>query len=601
MPLPVAASPKPAPKPSRIVALACASVIAAYDRRWLAQPVAALLEPDDVAAETLSRLKGRLLGPLEALVAGLHRRGRRSAPSQTSSLRAELEATRAKLELAASVIGERGVQGRALQERLVAAQARLAAEHGTSLRDFCRGLGIPERTFRAWRSRKPAAPPAPPAQPPPRPERPPRNEGRFALELCPPDLQAMADTTHVRAFGVDLQLIGAQDPGRRHRELLSAFEVAEQDNAAVVKRVLTEALGALPGAQAIVDQGTPYIARATVDACEKLDVELEPQVEACPTDKAPLERAWRTIKQALAPLLTLTDDIAAAVPALRSPTFARAALALLVSVYLRVYAAGRVRLRHPLEHAGDPAALADAVARARDNARAESRSRKLFLQNLHATYNLSEYISVDHFVRAHRHHHLEDLVAAERILRDRACRCHARRCDRYFAGILSNVAEQGRRRRARDRVAREEQRRREQQAASFEQQDRFLTEHPDVRLAQALDALTAQWDERTGRLGFGGAGWARGAMVRALHELRDRAPLVWSYDVDAVVRGWRATTACSSGAQIAICDLLERERAKLLHTSAASPPAASSATIRPSGPTKTRKNTRPPPSPGLTI
>lgn len=52
MPLPVAASPKPASKPSRIVALACASVVAAYDRRWLAQPVAALLEPDDVAAET---------------------------------------------------------------------------------------------------------------------------------------------------------------------------------------------------------------------------------------------------------------------------------------------------------------------------------------------------------------------------------------------------------------------------------------------------------------------------------------------------------------------------------------------------------------------
>jgi hypothetical protein len=90
-------------------------------------------------------------------------------------------------------------------------------------------------------------------------------------------------------------------------------------------------------------------------------------------------------------------------------------------------------------------------------------------------------------------------------------------------------------------------------------------------------------------------------MVRALRELRDRAPLAWSYDVDAVVRAWRATTACSTGAQIAICDLLERERAKLLHTPAASPPAASSATIRPAGPTKTSKNARPPPSPGLTI
>lgn len=600
MPLPLAASPKPAPKPSRIVALACASVVVAYDRRWLAQPVAALLEPDDVAAETLSRLKGRLLGPLETLVARLHRRGRPLSSPQTASLQAELAATRAKLELAASIIGERGVRDRVLQERLVAGQARVEDEHGVSLRDFCRSLGVPERTFRAWRTRKPASPPEPPTPRPPPPRRPPRNEGRFALELCPPDLQAMADTTHVRAFGVDLQLVGAQDPGRRHRELLSAFEVTDQDNADVVTRVLTEALGALPGAQAIVDQGTPYIARATAAACDKLEVDLEPQVEGRPTDKAPLERAWRTLKQALAPLLALTDHIAAAVPALRNPTLARAAMSLLLSVYLRVYTAGRAGLRHPLEH-GDPTALADAVARARDNARAELRSRKLFLQKLHAAYNLAQDVSLDDFVRAHRGHHLEDLVTAERTLRDRACRCNVRRCDRYFAGILHNLAERGRARRARERAARDDQRRRDQQAALHEQQDHFLAEHPDVRLAQALDAMTAQWDEQTGRLAFGGAGWARGTMTRALRELRDRGPLVWSYDLDAVIRAWRATTACSPGAQTAICDILERERAKLLHSPAPSPAPTIPATISPAGPTKTSKNARPPPSPGLTI
>lgn len=598
MPLPLAASPKLAPKPSRIVALACAAVVGAYDRRWLAQPVVTLLGPGDVAAETLSRIKRRLLGPLEALVTQLHRRGRRAAASPTSSLRAELAATRAKLELAASVIGERGVRDRGLQERLVAAHVRLETEHGTSLRDFCRSLGISERTFRAWRTRKPAA--APTAPPPPAEPAPPRNDGRFALELCPPDLQAMADTTHVRAFGVDLQLVGAQDPGRRYRELLSAFEVTEQDDAEVVTRVLTEALGALPGTQAIVDQGTPYIARATRAACDALDVDLEPQVEACPTDKAPLERAWRTIKQALAPLLALTDQIAAAVPALRSPALARAALTMLVSVYLRVYTGGRSRLAHPLEH-GDPAALADVVERARQAACAERRSRKIFLLKLHAAYNLGADISVDDFVRAHRDHHIDDLIAAERALRDRACRCNVKRCDRYFAGILRNVAEHGRRRRARERAAREEQRQRDRQAECFEHQERFLAEHPDIRLAQALDALTIQWDERTGRLAFGGAGWARGSMARALRELRDRAPLVWSYDVDAVVSSWRATGACSSGTQTAICDVLERERAKLRHTPAASPQPAAPAIITGAGPTKTSKNARPPPSLALTI
>jgi transposase InsO family protein len=598
--VPLLASPSPAPKPSRLTALVCAAVVAAHDRRWLAQPVAALRAAEDPAPETLSRLKARALGSLEELVARLHRRGRPRAPSETSSLRAQLAAMRAKLDLAASVIAEDGVRSRALQDRLVAAHARLESEHATSLRDFCTSLGIPERTFRSWRNRAPAAPPAPPAPVPPPAPKPPRNEGRFALELCPPDLQAMADTTYIRAFGIDLQIVGAQDPGRRHKELLSAFAVTEQENADVVTGVLTQALGALPGAQAITDQGTPYIARATQQACEAIDIEPAPQTEASPTDKAPLERAWGTVKQALAPLLALTDRAAASVPALRSPALARAALSLLLAVFLRVYAGGRRHLAHPLE-GHDPAALADVVARAREAARAENHSRKIFLQKLHADYNLAQDISVDDFVRAHRRHHLEDIIAAERALRDRACRCNVRRCDRYFAGILRNVAEQGRLRRARLLAQREEQRRHDLQTARFEQQDRFLAEHPELRLHQALDAMTVQWDERTGRLEHGGRGWARGALVRALRELRDRAPLVWSYDVDAAVRAWRTTTACPHGAQIAISALLEAERAKLLHTQSPFPPPPVPATVSPQARQKNTENARPPPSPGLTI
>jgi len=113
--------------------------------------------------------------------------------------------------------------------------------------------------------------------------------------------------------------------------------------------------------------------------------------------------------------------------------------------------------------------------------------------------------------------------------------------------------------------------------------------------------MTVQWNEHTGRLEYRGRGWGRGTLVRALHELRDRAPLVWAYDVDAAARAWRATTACPHGAQIAISALLETERAKLLHSSPPFPPASAPATISTQARGKNTENARPPPSSGLTI
>ena len=54
-------SPRIASKPSRLVALVCASIVGAYKRDWLSHPVADLLHEDDPVPETLSRLKARLL------------------------------------------------------------------------------------------------------------------------------------------------------------------------------------------------------------------------------------------------------------------------------------------------------------------------------------------------------------------------------------------------------------------------------------------------------------------------------------------------------------------------------------------------------------
>jgi hypothetical protein len=582
------------PAPTRLCALVCAAVVAAYDRTWLAQPVTALRQGDDPKPETLSRLKARVLPDVEVLVERAHRRGRRkTGDRELAQLRARIACLEALLAVAASIVGQRGVRDPRLQQRLVAAAERCKEQYGLAITDFCAHLGIPERTFRFWRTRTPQpVPPLPPPPAPPAPPPKPRNEGRFALELCPPDLQAMADTTHVRAFGVDLRVCAAQDPGRRFQELLAAFSAQTEENTDVIVDVLEQALAELPGAQVIVDQGTPYLAAKTRQACDAMEIDHQPQKEGAPTEKSPIERAFETVKTTLRPIFDLTNRIADAIPLLRRPELARAATTLLFACYLRVYSGGRRHLVHPLA-AHDPAALHDVVPKAREQARAENRSRKLFLQQLWADYNFEPFVSRDAFVRQHRIHALEDLHAADRILQERACRCGVRRCDWYFGGILRRVAAEGRARRAAELARREAERARRRVEAAREADEQHFEAHPDQRLARALECLRIQhqifWMD--------GDGWARAELRIALRDLYRRGPLVWQYDVDAMWQTWCATYAGSQSTLDAISGLLAHEREAV---AAAPPPIMPSADCGTLGLQARRENQRPPPSSGLT-
>jgi len=589
---PLRPSPKIAPKPSRLVALVCASVVAAHKRSWLSQPVTELRETDDPVPETISRIKARLLPELERLVERAHRRGRRSSletnAAELAALRAELACNKAQLELAASIISTRGIRHSGLQQRIVVAAEELRRRHRLPFALFCSTLGIPQRTFRSWRARR-SRPPSPPAVAAPAPSaRPSRNEGRFALELCPPDLQALADTTAISAFGLDLRLVATQDPGRRHQDLLSAFAAQTEENADVVVEVITKALAELPGAQLLVDQGTPYLAATTRAACETLEIEHEPQKEGAPTEKATLERAFGTIKRLLAPLLELSHRIAAALPSLRRPDLAKAAVTLLLVTFLRVWRAASRDRPLPALVESDPAALRDIVQQARDQARADNRSRKLFLQQVHADYHFEQYVSREAFVRAHRRHALEDIKAAERVLRGRACRCGVRRCDLYFAGILRRVAEEGRARRAAEIAARAEQRRRQREQEAHRAIDAHLAAHPDQHLVLALDALVEQhqtfWAD--------GHGVPRAQLRVALRDIQRRAPLVWHYDVDALWRTWKDTSGAPQGSLGAIYQILEHERVALTPINQRFTEGQLSATLRPRA---RRKTERPPP------
>jgi DNA-binding transcriptional regulator YiaG len=548
-----------AKKPSPLCAIVCLSVVAAHDRRWISAPVSTRMPPG-ISPERLSRIKAAILPAFEAEISRATRRGRPPSRTEHDDNAAALAASEALLEVAAATIREVHVHGRANQDRLVEAASRLRKEHGISQKRFVSKLGVPERTFRSWAERARSSPPGSQAGSAPETgaqqgapagpgeaetptaesteKKPPsRNVGRFSLEVSPPGLQAMADTTDIQAFGVKLKLVGAQDTGNRHRKLLESFRVSEAECSQLVLDVVTRAFSDLGGTQLIVDQGTPYMAEATKAALEALEVDHCPQKEGAPTDKAPLERAWRTIKDALEPILGLTDRLAEAIPALRDTTFARAVTQLLVGTFLRVYAAARAPLPHPLD-ARDPLELVEVVQEAKERARAEGRSKKLLLQSIHARYAM--HGSPVRFVRAHRGCALEDIQEAERRLRDRACRCRTRACDRYFAGILSRVSEEGRRRRAAERHRRREYRRRMADDRLRRAREQSLQADPESRLHEGLSLIAAQW--RDGRLLFGGKGPGLAAVRKAVGEFIERGPLLWQDEVRAAWHRWAATS-----------------------------------------------------------
>jgi hypothetical protein len=294
--------------------------------------------------------------------------------------------------------------------------------------------------------------------------------------------------------------------------------------------------------QLICDQGSPYMSETTREAIETLECEHAPQKEGTPTEKAPKERAFRTVKDALKPLSELTAKIAKRVPAPRSGCFARALGRILLSSFLRVYEAAPRQGVHPLD-GRCPTELEAIAQEQRERARADTRSVRLALAEIHREYHLPG--CAESFVRAHRHHALEDIQEAERRLRRKACRCAVKACDRYFAGILRNVREENRERRRQERQRRihlaQQQRELQKMHQERERQSLLLREQPELALEEGLDMVNAQWSERDGALLAAGRGLGTHRIAQALESLsstnahlaRDRAEAVWRAWVSA--------------------------------------------------------------------
>jgi hypothetical protein len=233
----------------------------------------------------------------------------------------------------------------------------------------------------------------------------------------------MADTTGIKVLGIPFKLIALQDPGRRRSRIFEGIGLYTQQRAHEISDLIRRTLAKVPGTQLLTDQGKPYMAELARKTYENLELDHAPQKEGSPTAKATLERAFGILKDALNPLFEITNRLTENLPALKNPELASSLGQLMVAVYLRVYLIAARDCFHPLEKT--QASQLELIAQQqRESARREESSKRLLLSQIHDAYCMEG--PRERFIRAHRHHALEDIQQAERVLRERACRCQTR-------------------------------------------------------------------------------------------------------------------------------------------------------------------------------
>jgi transposase InsO family protein len=585
-----------------LLALVALGVVSRLRPAWLAVELQDAARAEHVSDQRLSRLVTRAVVAFEASLAVLTRRGRPPRRDAEHDAGAELALTRELLAVTTALLARIEVKRRDVRDLVVGAWMRLRSHAGMTQRRFCDALALPDRTLRAWLTRPvaPASASPPPQAPPPKPPRPPRRR-RFGFDFTLPGTQVGADTTDLEVFGVPLKLIAAQDIGGRDASLFDAVLVDDHESADLVVDVLTRALVDKQGAQAITDQGTPYLAKTTRDALSELGVEHAPQKEGDPCGKSTVERAFGSLKSIAAPILSVLKRVAEAVPALRDTALAKATATLVVTALLRAYQHGARAARAADAARGDIDAdtLAQRAEETRDRARADDHSRRLLLGNLHTLYALPGSAQV--FINAFAKVPIEVLRDAERAFQSQVHRDDIRDRKSYFGAIVrKHLAEhrlamlrEAHHQRDASRLARE-------QAERDAQRARWRND-PAQWLRDALALLAVQWDARAGKLLFDGEGLGLGTAVAALrcvfgaHDARTAEDLV-----AGVLHGFHLAYVDRIGADgvAAVVAVVERQRA-VLRTSA--PTVDLALPERPAILAPTGQKPRPPPSARLPI
>lgn len=523
---------------------------------------------ENLSAQRLSRLCSRAISLFEAVLSRLTRRGRPQKLEHGAD--AELAQVRALLDVATSILRAVPLRGKKVRALLVGAWLRLQeVAPSISCRQFCATLGISERAFRRWRNTTTVdvdsggdvvEPKPKPQKPKPRPPR----RGRFSFDVTLPDTQIAADTTDLNVFGVKLKLIATQDVGGRDNDLLDDVIIDTQEDAARVEHVLKQSLAELAGAQAITDQGTPYMAELTRSALEDLEVDHAPQREGDPLGKATIERAFATVKQIAASLFALTQRLGQDHPSLAEPQFASAFARLVLTFLLRAYQAGaRAAHRADTQRDGiDDETLARLAAENRDKAHAELRSKRMLLQHIHQTLAID--IPETKFIRQFSSRPLPVLQQAHKEFARQAHRDDIRNRAGYFAWFVNKHLDAYNQQQTRTRGQREREQHRTTDEELKTQREQRWNENPAQWLMHALKTVAAFWRPETGVLVGGGAGpgraWVRSAIARLVELHGPRTALDIAHGTADMFARAAVTELGEQGLRVVLCILFDELR-----------------------------------------
>lgn len=509
------------PKPSPLLALVALGIVCRLRPAWIAIDLKGAAHEQGVRVERLSRLITGAIATFEGALAVLTRRGRPPKRRHEDDAATELALTRELLGVATARLARVQPRRRDDRDLVVGAWQRLAPLRGMTQQRFCVALALPDRTLRAWIAQpaaSPSPPPSPAALPKPKPKRPPRRR-RFGFDVTLPGTQIAADTTDLEVFGVPLKLIATQDVGGRDRSLFDGVLVDDHESADLVVDVLGKALADKPGAQAITDQGTPYLAQKTREVLSQLGVEHAPQKEGDPCGKSTLERAFGTAKSIASPIFFVLNHISHAVPALHDATLAKAAATLILMALLRAYQHGaRAARAADTARAGiDSEKLMMLAEQTRERARAEDQSRRLLLNNIHALYDLPG--SAQLFINTFAKYPIDVLHDAERAFQTQVHREDIRDRKSYFGALVRRAHEQHRLALAREQRYRHDAARVARDQAHRDAQRAAWAADPAGWLRDALSLLALQWNGRTRALLFDGEGFGLGMATAALRRL----------------------------------------------------------------------------------
>jgi transposase InsO family protein len=490
---------------------------------WVSICIGEAARKEKVNPERLSRICSKAIGLFQQALDGLTRIGRPTRKKKEALAADETALLRALLGVATAILKHVSFRKPAIRALIVGAYLRLKETHsGLTKKYFCQALALSERTFRHWMKNAEKAPskdcPVVESKKKPKRKRAPRRP-RFGFQVTLPDTQLAADTTDIQAFGVPLKLVAAQDIGGREQDLLDSIIIDDRESADHVIRAVTNALDGKQGVQVLTDQGTPYMADATLGAFEELEAEHAPQKEGHPQGKATVERAFGTIKTIAAPILELTQQIAKALPTLNNPDLAKAAATLLLTALLKAYQAGaRATQRADAERAGvSKEDLAELALESRENAVSENRSIRLLLKHIHRDYDIKKPIA--DFIRQMRRFGLDVLIETEKRFAAQVHREDIRDRASYFAAIARRVSEEQRRRKEIEHRQKERDRKSKRHRDSVDSRNEHWQENPATWLRDALLALAKQWIPDRNQLLLGGAGIGRAWLISAIDRL----------------------------------------------------------------------------------